>query len=97
MEKNQLAIYPINIEPLKEGGFFAECLVLEGCHAEGETLPEVIENIQDIIRIHIEARIKHGEIIPSIHLNKSNSFKINIPLPVLIEKQKDYVDTIPYR
>jgi predicted RNase H-like HicB family nuclease len=29
--------------------------VLQGCHAEGESYAEVIENIEDVIKAHISA------------------------------------------
>lgn len=51
--------FPIIIEPNDEEGFFASCSTLQGCHAEGKTYGEAIENIQDVIKIHIEARKSH--------------------------------------
>jgi len=54
--------FPISIEPFDEGGFLASCPVLQGCRAESKTYAESIENIQDVIRAHIEARKAHNEI-----------------------------------
>lgn len=48
------------IEPCDEGGYFAICPALQGCHAEGETYLEALENIQDIIKIHLESRAELG-------------------------------------
>jgi len=48
------------IEPCEEGGYFATCPALQGCHAEGETYLDALENIQDIIRIHLESRAELG-------------------------------------
>ncbi|MBI4670429.1 MAG: type II toxin-antitoxin system HicB family antitoxin [Chloroflexi bacterium] len=53
---------PIEIEPLKEGGFLAICPILQGCHAEGETIAEALENVEDVARIIIE--IMREEKIP---------------------------------
>ena len=50
----------IIIEPCEEGGYFAACPALQGCHAEGETYLEALVNIQDIIRIHLESRAELG-------------------------------------
>jgi len=76
-------LYSVVIEPCEEGGFFAFCPVLQGCHAEGETYAEVIENIEDVIKAHIETRKKHGEFVPSILLR--NNEKINVNLPILVK------------
>jgi len=54
--------YPINIEPCEEGGYFAECPLLQGCHAEGETYGEVIDNIHDVIKEHVKLRKQYLEI-----------------------------------
>ena len=78
----KIEIYPISIEPMKEGGYFAECALLQGCHAEGDTFAEAISNIQDVIRVHKECRQNHNEIVPSIAFSKPARFNINIPLPL---------------
>ena len=79
---NKIYLFPITIELCEEGGFFAKCSVLQGCHAEGKTYAETIENIQDVIKIHIEARKKNNERIPSINLNKNTPLSVNIKVPV---------------
>ncbi|NWG03801.1 MAG: type II toxin-antitoxin system HicB family antitoxin [Syntrophaceae bacterium] len=45
-------------------GYFALCPELQGCYTQGETYEEVLENIRDAIRLHIEDRIENGEEIP---------------------------------
>jgi len=45
-------------------GYFAFCPELQGCYTQGETYEEVLENIRDAIRLHIEDRIESGEEIP---------------------------------
>jgi predicted RNase H-like HicB family nuclease len=45
-------------------GYFALCPELEGCYTQGATYEEVIENIKDAIRLHVEDRIDSGEEIP---------------------------------
>jgi len=63
MEKKttKILLYSVVIEPCKEGGYFADCPVLQGCHAEGETYAKVIENIGDVIKAHIEIRKYQNE------------------------------------
>ncbi|PIP16955.1 MAG: HicB family protein [Candidatus Portnoybacteria bacterium CG23_combo_of_CG06-09_8_20_14_all_37_13] len=65
--KKQLFLYPINIEPMEEGGYFSECPILQGCHAEGDTFGKAIDNLQDVIRVHLQVRIKHGDFVPAIN------------------------------
>jgi predicted RNase H-like HicB family nuclease len=78
----KILLYSVIIEPCKEGGFFADCPILQGCHAEGKTYSEVIENIEDVIKAHIKIREKHKEFIPGVMLK--NTEEINVNLPVLI-------------
>ena len=47
-------------------GYFAFCHELQGCYTHGDSYEEVLENIRDAIRIHIEDRredIPHTEAI----------------------------------
>jgi predicted RNase H-like HicB family nuclease len=45
-------------------GYFAFCPELQGCYTQGDTYEEVLSNIKDAIRLHIEDRIESGEEIP---------------------------------
>ncbi len=42
------------IEQDEDGVFIAECPALQGCHAQGKTYEEAIENIRDVIAMCIE-------------------------------------------
>ena len=42
-------------------GYFAFCADLKGCYTQAESYEEVIENIKDAIRLHIEDRLADGE------------------------------------
>ena len=55
--------FSVVIEKDKEG-YFAFCPELEGCYTQGDTYEEVLENIKDAIRLHVEDRIENGEDIP---------------------------------
>lgn len=74
--------FSITIESLKEGGFLASCPVLQGCQAEGETYTEAIENIQDVIKVHLEARKEHGEIVPEVSIPEKTDLRLTLPLPI---------------
>jgi len=78
------SLYPINIELCEEGGYFACCPTLQGCHAEGETLGEVIDNIHDVIKVHVELRKRHNELISTVQIKPETKVNIQISLPVEI-------------
>ena len=60
-----MAVYrfTVVIERDKEG-YFAFCPELQGCYTQCETYEEVLNNIKDAIRLHIEDRLEAGEGIP---------------------------------
>jgi predicted RNase H-like HicB family nuclease len=45
-------------------GYFAFCPELQGCYTQDDTYEEVLGNIKDAIRLHVEDRIENGEDIP---------------------------------
>jgi len=45
----------IVIEPCEEGGFHAWVPSLPGCHSEGETEKEAVQNIQEAIELYLDA------------------------------------------
>lgn len=42
-------------------GYTAYCPQLQGCYAQGESYEEVLKNIEDAIRLHIEDRKAENE------------------------------------
>jgi predicted RNase H-like HicB family nuclease len=70
---------------MEEGGYFAQCPILQGCHVEGKTYPEAIENIQDAITIIIESYKELGKEIPYIPEYDKNVV-INSVFPMQIKK-----------
>ncbi len=57
-------IIPVEIEPLEEGGYLAVCQAIQGCHAEGETVAEALDNLEDVARILLELRQEDGLPLP---------------------------------
>jgi predicted RNase H-like HicB family nuclease len=47
-----------------ENGYFAFCPELQGCYTQGKTYEEIIQNIVDAIKLHIEDRLANNEPIP---------------------------------
>jgi predicted RNase H-like HicB family nuclease len=68
-------VLPVEVETLEDGRFLAVCPTLQGCHAEGDTIAQAIENVEDVARIIIELCIEehlplpeelHGEAPPKV-------------------------------
>jgi len=57
-------VVPVVVEPLEEGGYLAICEAIQGCHAEGETVAEALENLEDVARILLELRREDGLPLP---------------------------------
>ena len=47
-----------------EDGYFGVCPSLQGCYTRGETYEEVLAQLRDAIRLHVEDRLEAGEDIP---------------------------------
>jgi predicted RNase H-like HicB family nuclease len=75
---------PVVIEPLEEGGFYGDCPVLQGCHVEGSTYLETLENLEDAIRLHIEGRLKFGDPLPPEVAKSHSRKKFSLILPVAV-------------
>jgi predicted RNase H-like HicB family nuclease len=75
---------PIMIEPLEEGGFYAECPILSGCHVEGSTYLEALEYLEDAIRIHIEGRLEFGQPLPPELAQMTQPKPFSQQLPVMV-------------
>ena len=59
--------YAIIVEPLPAddgGGFVATVPDLPGCMSDGETPQEALLNVQDAIRVWIEAAKEMGHMVP---------------------------------
>jgi len=55
---------PIEVQPLEAGRYLAVCPAIQGCHAEGDTIADAIENLQDVARQLLELRLEDGLPIP---------------------------------
>ena len=48
----------------EDGGYHAFCPVLKGCHSQGDSFEEALENITEAIELYIESLLEDGEAIP---------------------------------
>ena len=62
----KIGLYPIIVECMDEGGYYAECPLIQGCHVEGETYIEAIENLTDAIQIIIDSYRELGKPLPDV-------------------------------
>ncbi len=46
--------FTVVIEPCEEGGYFATCPALPGCHVQGETYEETLSELKAAIQAMIE-------------------------------------------
>ncbi len=48
--------YRVIVEQDEDGVYVASVPALQGCYTEGDTYEEVIQNINDVIRLHLKER-----------------------------------------
>lgn len=61
-----------------ENGYFAYCPELQGCYTQADTYEEVLENIKDAIRLHVEDRIAAGEEISQAEYISLTSLEVAV-------------------
>ncbi len=59
-------------------GYFALCPDLQGCYTQGETYEEVLTNIRDAIRLHVEDRLEAGEEIGQPEAVSLTSLEVSV-------------------
>jgi predicted RNase H-like HicB family nuclease len=58
------------IEPDETGGYVVSCPSLPGCHSQGETIDEALENIREAIELYIEVLVEDGLPVPEDTLDR---------------------------
>mgnify|MGYP001570325277 FL=1 len=60
-------------------GFVVECLDLQGCYTQGKTFEEVVKNIKDAIKLHLEDRTAKREKVSALERSFSlSNFQIAV-------------------
>jgi predicted RNase H-like HicB family nuclease len=59
-------------------GYYAYCPELQGCYTQGNTYEEAIENIKDVIRLHLEDRMEQGEEIPQSEMTSLTTLEVTV-------------------
>jgi predicted RNase H-like HicB family nuclease len=60
--------YTVLLEKEQDGGYHAFCPVLKGCHSQGDTFEESVENITEAIELYIESLVADNQPIPRENL-----------------------------
>jgi len=70
MDNNNKQIYSyiVLLEKESDGGYHAFCPVLKGCHSQGDSFEEAIENITEAIELYIESLKADRQSIPEENL-----------------------------
>lgn len=70
MESNtkQIYNYTVLLEKEQDGGYHAFCPVFKGCHSQGDTFEESVENITEAIELYIESLVADNQPIPRENL-----------------------------
>ena len=56
--------YTVIFKREEDGGYHAFVPVLKGCHSQGDTLDEAVENIREAISVYLESLRSSGEPAP---------------------------------
>jgi len=54
----------VTVEPVENGRFLAVASNLRGCLAEGDSIAEALDNIEDVARVIIELCLQQGLPLP---------------------------------
>ncbi len=81
--------YPVTIYAAPEGGFVAEIEDLPGCLAQGETLGEAYELIEEARRMWLEVAYEDGQDIPEPRGEQEYSGKFFIRAPRSLHRKLD--------
>ena len=79
MYMRKINVYKVSVVIEKDrDGYFAYCPELQGCYSQGKTYEEVLENIKDAIKLHIEDMLESGEEIPQVEIINLTSVEVEI-------------------
>ena len=56
--------YSVIYEAVPDGGFVAYVPGLPGCHTQGDTMEETVNNIKEAILVYLESLSAHNDPIP---------------------------------
>lgn len=57
--------YTLVLEREADGGYHVFCPALPGCHSQGDTVDEAVENAREAVELYIESLRAHNEPLPT--------------------------------
>ena len=83
--------YHVSIEEAPEGGYFIQIKDLPGCYAQGETIDEAMEMIEEARQLWMESMYEDGNEIPlpGNENKKQYSGKFNVRIPKSLHQKLD--------
>lgn len=73
--------YPVTIYPDPDSGYVAQIKDLPGCLTQGESIEEIIENINEVRELWIETAYEADDEIPLPSTNETYSGKLLLRMP----------------
>ncbi len=73
---------PVQISKIEGIGYRAECTILQGCFVDGDTLEQVLTDIQEAIVLYIEASRERSLPLPEIVEAPGSAVLTIIPVAV---------------
>lgn len=61
-----------------EDGYFAYCPDLQGCYVQSNTFEQVMTNIKDAIKLHVEDRLASSESITTSEIVSLSSLEVTV-------------------
>ena len=66
-------VLEVEIERLEDGRYIADCPDFEGCHAEGDSPAEALENLEEVARMVIDLCREKGLPLPAEYHGEAES------------------------
>jgi predicted RNase H-like HicB family nuclease len=70
--------FTVLIEKDEDGGYIATVPELKGCHTQGETIAEIMANIDEAVKLCLEVHIKDGIQVFNQNFVESKQFELVI-------------------
>ena len=80
MKKRVSKIYefPVVVEKDEKNYYFGYAPSFQGCYTQCRTLAETLDNLREVITLHIEDRIATGELIPKRRPVSLSSLEVTV-------------------
>ncbi len=67
--------YTVLLEKEEDGGYHAFCPILKGCHSQGDSFEEAVNNITEAIELYVESLIEEQDLLNSVERGEWRSLK----------------------